>query len=528
MDPIFSFLLTLISLAVPAIIMLYPVSTLASVQVEGGLVQGVGEDGITVYKGIPFAAPPTGDLRWKAPQPVIPWDGVLVADEFGSACPQIAFPSTSSMDNSVGNMSEDCLYLNVWTPATSSTEQLPVMVWIHGGGFAIGAPSVPNYSGELLAQKGVVLVSIAYRLGALGFMAHPELSAENGRGVSGNYGLLDQIAGLRWVQNNIAAFGGDPGNVTIFGESAGGISVSMLCASPLAKGLFQRAISESGGSFGPVKERRGDGIQSLQGAEKQGSDFAERMGARSLAELRAMSPEKFLQDPSANMGGFWPIGDGYVITEDQYTLYSNGQYNDVDVIIGTNSDEGALFAHGVNVEQHKALLQERFGPLADNALEVYPATNDAVALQSSRNIFRDALFAWHSWIWAKLQQETGKSNVYLYYFDQRRPPFQKGEPIEGAGHSDEINYVFGHVDHNPNFQYTDEDRQLSAIIMNYWVNFATTGNPNGEGLPEWTQFDDGENSVMYLKGTEPSSGPVPNRPQLEFMDEYFKWLRESE
>ena len=528
MNSKFRLLSILTSFTAAALLLLSPVSTLASVEVEGGQVQGVEEDGLTVYKGIPFAAPPTGDLRWKAPQPVVPWDGVREADEFGAVCPQVTFPGTSSIEDSVVEMSEDCLYLNVWTPATSPEEKLPVMVWIHGGGFALGASSVPNYSGEFLAKKGVVLVSIAYRLGALGFMAHPELSAENERGVSGNYGLLDQIAGLQWVQKNIAAFGGDPGNVTIFGESAGGISVSMLCASPLAAGLFQRAISQSGGSLGPIKEHRIDGIQSLQGAEQQGVDFAEKMGAHSLAELRAMSPETFLQDPSANMGGFWPVGDSYVIAGDPHTLYTDGQYNDVDVLIGTNSNEGALFIHGVTVDQHKAMLEQRFGPLADKALEVYPATDDAVALRSARNIFRETAFAWPTWIWARLQRDTGDSNVYVYYFDQQQPPLQHGEPIEGAGHSDDINYVFGHVDRNPIFQYTDEDRQLSVLMMDYWVNFATSGDPNGEGLPEWPQFDDGENSVMYLKGTEPFSGPVPNRPQLEFMEDYFKWLRESE
>ncbi|MGD9157476.1 MAG: carboxylesterase family protein [Desulfobacteraceae bacterium] len=407
-------------------------------------------------------------------------------------------------------------------------KKMYVMVWIHGGGFAIGSPVMESYDGTNFAKKGVVFVTIAYRLGALGFLAHPELSAENEQGVSGNYGLLDQIAGLKWVQNNISAFGGDPQNVIIFGESAGGISVSMLCASPLAKGLFHRAISESGGSFGPVKDVRVDGIQTLKGAEKQGLDFAERMGAGSIAELRKVPYVNFLNDSStANMGGFWPVCDGYVIADDQYKLYSKGEYNDVDVIIGTNSNEGAIFIHGVTAEQHMGSLPAKFGHLAEKALEVYSAADDSVALRSARNIFRDTAFAWPSWTWAKLQKKTGKSNVYVYYFDQPQPPRKTGESLPDAAHADEINYVFGHVDNNFNFMYTDEDKKLSSIMMDYWTSFAKNGDPNKEDLPEWPQFNDGDNAVLYLKGSAPHAGPVPNIPQLEFMDEYFEWLREN-
>lgn len=498
------------------------------VKVEGGVLKGITEDGITLYKGIPFAAPPVGNLRWKAPQPVVPWGNVLVADKFGPACPQMVYPNAASMDNSVGKQSEDCLYLNIWTPAKPAKENLPVMVWIHGGGFAIGGTGIPNYSGENLARKGVVLVSIAYRMGAFGFMAHPELSAENGNGVSGNYGLLDQIAALKWIKNNISSFGGDPGNVTIFGESAGGISVSMLCGSPLAKGLFRRAISESGGSFNPVSDQGMAGTATLKRAEQQGAAFTEKIGAKTIADMRAMPVEKFTNDPSANMGGFWPICDGYVITGDQYKLYSEGKYNDVDVLVGTNSNEGAMFIFGTKPDQLKAMLQAQFGPLAEKAMVVYPAENDSVALRSARNIFRDSMFGWPTWTWARLQKQTGKSNVFVYYFDQKQPPVKTGLPIDGASHSDEINYVFGHVEQNFNYQYTEEDKKLSAIIMNYWVNFASTGNPNGNGLPEWPQFDaKSSNAVMYLKSPSPFTGPVPNGPQLEFIEEYNTRLRKK-
>ncbi len=497
--------------------------------ISDGIVRGVSEQGLEVYKGIPFAAPPVGELRWKAPQPVTPWQGVLNADHFGPACPQIPFPSVNSINNSVGQMSEDCLYLNVWVPQNSEGRSLPVMVWIHGGGFAIGATTIENYSGDQLAHKDVIVVSIAYRLGALGFMAHPELVKENEMGISGNYGLLDQIAGLKWVRKNIAAFGGDPDNVTIFGESAGAISVSMLSASPLTRGLFKRAISESGGSFGPVTDadNRGNGVQTLAAAERQGLAFAERMGAENIAALRAMPADKFLADPLANMGGFWPVCDGYVIVDDQYKLYSQGRYNDVDVMIGTNSNEGSLFVHNVDADKHKASLKKQFGSLVDEALSVYPATNDEVALQSSRNIFRDYIFAWPSWAWARLQKKTGHANVFVYYFDQPQPHQNRGEAIVGAAHSDEVNYVFGHVDENINFDYTAEDKTLSSIMMDYWVAFARTGKPQVAGLPEWPQFDNSAPTVMHFKEGKPSVGPLENRSQLEFFEMYIKAQRET-
>ena len=498
------------------------------VTIEQGTLKGQISDGITSFLGIPYAKPPIGNLRWRPPQPPESWTGTREADEFGLACPQILYPDVASMDNSVGPQSEDCLYLNIWKPEDATNKQLPVMVWIHGGGFAIGGTKIANYSGEKFAQKGVVLVSIAYRIGVLGFMAHPELTEESGRS-SGNYGLMDQIAALKWVQDNIAAFGGDPKNVTIFGESAGGISVSLLCGSPLTKGLFQRAISQSGGAFGPVGGQGNDGVATLEGAENKGLDFAQRMGANSLTELRALPVEKLLQDPSANMGGFWPICDRYVILDDQYKLYSAGGYNDVDVLLGSNSNEGALFVNSMETGILKGILADSFGPLADRAQDVYPATNDSVALQSARNIFRDQMFAWPTWTWARLQAQTGKSTVFVYYFDQQQPPMNTGNPIAGASHSDEINYVFGHVDQNYNYQYTEQDKALSSIIMDYWVNFASTGNPNGKGLPDWPQFNDNSNNaILYLKSPVPFAGPVPNRPQLEFLEEHYKRLRNAD
>ncbi|MDR2809935.1 MAG: carboxylesterase family protein [Tannerellaceae bacterium] len=498
-------------------------ASLDVVRVEGGQVEGVVEEGIRVFRGIPFAAPPVGDLRWKAPQPVLPWDGILQADKFAAACPQMGFPVPNAPKLET---SEDCLYLNVWTPAQKAGEKLPVMVWIYGGGFAMGATSSPIYSGEQLAKMGVIVVSVAYRVGPLGFLAHPELSAESANHVSGNYGLLDQIAGLRWVQNNIAAFGGDPAKVTIFGESAGAISVSILCASPLCKGLFSGAISESGGSFGPVREERGsDGIQPLAAAERTGMGFAERMGAQSIAELRKVSPDEWQQDPGAQMGGFWPNVDGYVIADDQYKLYEQGRFNDINVVIGTNSDEGSMFSRpAASVEEYQQGVRERFGLFADRILEAYPAGTIEETYYSASDIFRETAFAWPSYAWAQLQSAKGKSNVYVYYFDQPQPasPFMQAKP-RGSAHASEMAYVFRHL--SP-AQSNPGDAGLSEIMAKYWTNFAKTGNPNGENLPSWETYSQNNPFVLLLRDT-PQKIDLPNRDKLLLMEEYFKYLREK-
>src|ERR1700733_10531093 len=314
------------------------------VRTEAGLVQGTDDHGIAVYLGVPFAAPPTGERRWRAPEPVAPWTGIRQADKFAPGCVQSPLINRALGLEPVPT-SEDCLYLNVWTPAKSSRDRLAVMVWIYGGGFTSGATSIPQYNGANLAKKGVVLVSVGYRLGPFGFLAHPELSAEN-HGHSGNYGLLDQIAGLRWVKRNIAAFGGDPNRVTIFGESAGGIAVSMLAASPLAKGLFHGAISESGGNFAPAHQAGGEGgenMDSLAMAEKNGKAYLAKLGAASIADARKKSAADVLKSSPPGLGGSWPIFDGYVLLGDQYKLYQEGKYNDTPILIASNADERGLF-----------------------------------------------------------------------------------------------------------------------------------------------------------------------------------------
>jgi len=481
---------------------------------ENGVVQGTVEDGLTVYKGIPFAAPPVGDLRWKAPQPVENWEGVLQADEFAPGPVQgQKFP--------FGN-SEDCLYLNIWTPAKSAKERIPVMVWIHGGGFGAGAASEQMFSGENLAGKGVVLVNIAYRVGIPGFLAHPGLSSESPDNVSGNYGLLDMIAALEWIRENIGGFGGDPGKVTIFGESAGGIAVSMLCASPLASGLFHGAISQSGGSFGPprVTTYPGENMKLLADAEREGEEYVRSAEVSSIDELRKINAD------SLPPGRGWPIIDGYVIPGDQYTLYEEGKYNDTPILVGYNSDEGLSFLRVNTPEEYIASVRERYGKFAEALIKAYPAGQASVP-KTARDLARDAAFGWHTWIWARLQSEMGKSKVFYYYFDQH-PEYPEDSPQadHGSPHGQDVPYVFQHLN-TSNPRLTEADSVISNAMAIYWTNFAKYGDPNGEDVPEWPAFSDANPAVMYFSQT-PQTGPVPSEEPLKVLDEYFAWRRTPE
>jgi len=491
----------------------------APVKVAEGLVQGAIEGDLTVYKGIPFAAPPVGNLRWKAPQPASKWQGVKQTIKFA--------PGPIQGGNPPSGKSEDCLYLNVWTPAKSAKEKVPVFVWIYGGGFGAGATSEWPYSGEKLAKKGVVLVSIAYRVGQLGFFAHPELSAENSNKVSGNYGLLDMIAGLKWIKKNIAAFGGDPSKVTIFGESAGGIAVSMLCASPQAKGLFTGAISESGGSFGPSRQTityPGENMKRLKDAEIDGVTYMKSAGVTSIAELRKIAPDKL--PGGRGLGMFWPIVDGYVIPDDQHKLYEAGKYNDVAILVGYNSDEGASFSPPKTPQDYINGVKTRYGKFADALIKAYPAGETTVP-KTARDLARDAAFGWQTWSWARLQAETGKSKVFYYYFDQH-PDYPEGSPKAGSGspHGQEVAYVFNHLD--PNSPQTSKtDLAISDAMATYWTNFAKYGDPNGGGLPHWPAFNDANPVLMYFQQT-PHIGPVPSVESLKVLDSYFEWRRTPE
>jgi para-nitrobenzyl esterase len=492
-----------------------------TVTVTGGRLQGVVTNGVASFKGIPFAAPPLGDLRWQAPQPVKPWDGIKRADKFGPAPMQEAMMA-AVMGNSAP-LSEDCLYLNVWTAAKKPGEKLPVMVWIYGGGFVAGMTSAPGYDGTRLAQKGVVLVSVTYRVGPFGFLAHPELTRESGKG-SGCYGLLDQVAGLRWVKENIAQFGGDPSNVTIFGESAGAISVSMLCAVPAAKGLFHRAISQSGGSLSPIKTTTnspaGVIIPSLALAEETGKDFLRKLGANDIHAARALTAQQ-IQKTQAPMGMFWPVADGYTLLGDQFELYEAGRFNDTPVLIGWNSDEGAMFVHTeATPEGFTSYIKEGFGPAADAVLAAYPHATDKEAFKSSKDIFRESAFSWNTWSWAKLQTKKGKHKAFVYYFDHRN-----GSSPEGANHAAEIGFVFGNAGlFGP---LRNDDLPLAGLMSSYWVNFAKSGDPNGPGLPPWPAFGgkDDTKQVAVFSEKSASGQPVPHLEKLKAFDSYFAWRR---
>ncbi len=487
---------------------------------SGGLVAGVPgvSAGVRVFKGIPFAAPPVGDLRWRPPQPPARWNGIRNANAFSDNCMQRqanggAFPPYGG-DRSATSMSEDCLYLNVYTAAPSASAQQPVMVWIHGGAWTSG--SGPIYQGEDLAKKGVVYVSLNYRLGVFGFLAHPELSKESPQHASGNYALLDQIAALRWVQANIAAFGGDPSRVTVFGESAGSWSVHNLVGSPLAKGLFQRAIGESGGRFSITT--------TLAQAEKAGQRLAGAAGATSLAALRAVPAATLNQLP-----GFQIVSnvDGWVLPATMLDIFSAGRQNDVPVLIGSNADEGSIFTPAsTTAASFRERTRRRFGALADAYLALYPFTTDAEARRAQAASMRDETFGWEMRTWARLQARPGRSKVYLYYFSHV-PPLPNREWL-GAQHGAEIPYALNWPNgaHSSVVPWTDLDRRLAEQVSQYWINFATTGDPNGPGLPAWPAFEQGRERALGIADAL-SVITVPQGAALDFIDMAAERMRAS-
>jgi len=501
----------------------FALSQIQTVTVKDGQLQGVVADGVASFKGIPFAAPPVGDLRWKPPAPAKPWTGVRKADAYASGCMQD--PGMLKMMGAAANVSEDCLYLNVWTAAKNADEKRPVMVWIHGGAFVGGMTGTPMFDGTKFAQKGVVLVSIAYRLGVFGFLAHPELSRESGKG-SGAYGIQDMIAGLQWVKDNIAQFGGDPSCVTIFGESAGGIAVGMLSAAPPAKGLFQRAISESGGSFAPPRVTDGAGmnVASLKLGESAGENFLKKLGVADIKAARALSAEQIQKVAGGGMGGgssFWPVADGTFLPGDPYELYEKGLFNDTPILAGTNSNEGGLFMRGpITAAAFEKQIRSGYGERADVILKAYPHSTDAEAARSSADVFREFAFAWPTWAWARMQSRMGKGKAFVYYFDHRTP-----SSPDGANHGDEIAYVFQNFQ-GPGGAPRAEDLALSELIRSYWINFARTGDPNGPGLPEWPAFTEKDQRVMFFN-KESGARPIPNLEKLKAFDAYYAWRREQ-
>jgi len=511
-------------LSLGLVVLLTSAALAETVKVEGGLLKGTEEDGLEVYRGIPYAAPPINDLRWRPPQPAAKWQGVRAADQFGRACIQ-----TNAAINNLPAPSEDCLYLNIWTPAKPG-EKLPVLVWIHGGGFVAGTPAEKLYHGEWLARKGVVVVSIGYRLGVFGFFADRELSAESPRHVSGNYGLLDMIAGLQWVQKNISAFGGDPNRVTIQGESAGAAAISILCASPLTKGLFRGAIAESGGFFGPVRTDAsfGEG-EPLTTAEKRGAEWLSSADISSIAEARKIPAEKLQTMVPHRVGWARPVVDGWVIAGDQYKLYEAGRYDDVPVLTGYNSDEGLLFGNPKSQEAYVQSVRERYGQFADKVLAAYPGGTTPTEDKTARDLFRDSSFGWNAWTWARLQTKTGESKVFLYYFDEKAeiPPGSEGAGY-GARHASELPYVFRQLTEHDRPAPTPKDEALSEMMRSYWTNFVKTGNPNGAGLPNWPAYDNTKPQILHIEAGNTKAGPLVDENGLKVLDEYFAAHRAAE
>jgi para-nitrobenzyl esterase len=523
-------------------------ASVGPIRTQSGAVTGVQSrwfPSVTVFKGIPYAAPPVGRLRFRAPQPPAPWRGVRRADHFGDICPQPAGVLTAGQA-----MGENCLFLNIWTGSAASAAKRPVFVWIYGGAFTFGSGSDPAFNGAGLARKGLVVVTFNYRLGPLGFLATPALSRESGHAASGDYGLLDMIAALRWVRGNIAAFGGDPRNVTIAGQSAGGGAVGFLDMSPLARGLFQRAISESHQRDPRDPELRylSTSYRTLHDAERQGLAYARAHGASTLGQLRAIPWQRLVKgdvanDMSVHTGSparpplFRPVVDGWVLPENYSRTYAAGLQDDVPYISGNNRDEsGAVpdtaFARlraqtrkpepgnpepVVTLGQYRKAAQRKFGAMTQEFLGLYPAYTDQGAARENDTRVRDnsriSLF-----LWAALRARHMKEPIYTYFWAHAPPG--PGHDMRGAYHGSEINYVFDNLYDTPR-PWTAEDRRIADIMSSYWANFAATGNPNGKGLPHWPAFNPTQPVVMELGD---HFGPIPiasSKARLAFWQRYF-------
>jgi para-nitrobenzyl esterase len=508
---------------------LKPPSTLAAdepVRIDSGLVSGTqaGSDSkVRVYKGIPYAAPPVGKLRWQAPQAVAPWQNVRVCDQFSSICPQSPYPPGSVYALAPQPQSEDCLYLNVWTPVDNAGEKRPVMVWIHGGALTRGSGSIPFYDGEALARKGVVLVTINYRLGPFGYFAHPALSRESEHGSSGNYGVLDQIAALQWVQRNIAALGGDPGRVTIFGESAGSWSVCSLVATPLSKGLFHRAIGQSGGCFAamhylkeerngfPSAEKAGEGLTRLLGCDAAADPLEALRGKSADEVLAAASKDPAQARTRANV-------DGWVFPEEISKIYATGKQQPVPVIVGSNADEGTSLvgaAVPASMDGFLTVIRRKYGDLADQFLKVYPVTSESDLRDAFLHSFRDEWFTWEMRTWARMTHKA-QGKAYVYYFSHV-PPRPDREKY-GAYHAAEIVYAFNNLQKTP-WDNQPADQRLAEAMSDCWVRFAASGDPNGGTLPAWSAYSqEGESYLEFGDSITPRNGLL--RAECDFFDEY--------
>jgi para-nitrobenzyl esterase len=482
-----------------------------------GMVQGMVEaSGIRSFKGVPFAAPPVGELRFREPQPVQNWTGVRKAQAFGPRAMQL--PLYSDMNFRSNGVSEDCLYLNVWTPAKTEGERLPVLVYFYGGGFVAGDGSEYRYDGESMAKRGIVAVTVNYRLGIFGFLAHPDLTRESAHHSSGNYGLLDQHAALVWVQQNIAAFGGDPARVTIAGESAGSHSVSAQMASPLSKGLFAGAIGESGSLLG-----KANNPAPLAMAEQNGVVFMAGLGNKSLADLRAMSAEDLLK--ATAKAHFSTAIDGYFLPEAPDAIFGSGKEMSVPLLAGWNSAEsnyhGLLGGAATTVENYEAAVRMIYGDKADAVLSLYKAGSADEVRQAGTDLATDRFIAFSTWKWIDMQTKTGGKPVYRYLYAHPRPAVAGGpaggEPVMGASHSWEIEYALGNLKTNKVYDWTPEDDKVSEIMQAYFANFITTGNPNGKDLPVWAPMKaTGVSEIMVID--------VDTRSEKERHAERYRWL----
>ncbi|RNL53398.1 carboxylesterase/lipase family protein [Pedobacter jejuensis] len=490
------------------------------VKISNGIVEGTSENaGITTFKGIPFAKAPIGNLRWKAPEPVNNWTNVLKADKFGNNAMQKK--PFGDMGFRSSGMGEDCLYLNVWTPSKTFKDKLPVLVYFYGGGYVAGDGSEPRYDGEAMAKQGIVVLTINYRLGIFGFMAHPELTKESSNKSSGNYGLLDQRMALLWVQENIKNFGGDPKKVTIAGESAGSISVSAQMASPISKNLFAGAIGESGAMINPTLAP-----VTLDAAEKNGLAFATKIDAKSLVDLRAMTAEQLL-DESTKPGAFKTAAniDGYFLTKNLVETFSAGEQAKVPLLAGWNSAEvpfqALMGGDAPTTENYSKKLKQLYPNDADEVLKLYPATNPDEVVVSATALASDRFIAYSSWKWLDLQAKTTDKPVYRYLFSKSKPPMTpkfaqavpglaggislnsgNTKPIskpltsDGAPHAFEIEYAMGNLNSNPVYAWAAEDQKISDTMLRYFANFIKTGNPNGNGLPKWSPVK--KNAASYM------------------------------
>lgn len=515
-------LLTFLGLAVPFVSALAQQSN-PRIKIANGTVEGTAEaSGIHAFKGIPFAQPPVGELRWKEPQPVKNWTGVRQTNKFGPRAMQRAL--FGDMGFRSDGVSEDCLYLNVWTPAKSASERLPVMVYFYGGGFMAGDGSEARYDGENMARKGIVTLTVNYRLTVFGFFAHPELTKESPHHASGNYAYLDQNAALRWVQQNIAAFGGDPKKVTIAGESAGSVAVSAQMISPLSKDLIAGAIGESGSLLGTLPP------SSLAEGEDAGVKFAALVGAKSLAELRAMPASELLEATAKpNLPRFSATVDGYFFPK------APGEMN-ARAILGQELP---------TPENYTKALQKLYGDRASEALKLYPAATNEEVEQAATDLASDRFIGYSTWKWSDVQSKTGGKPVYRYLFARPRPAMtpemgnataglaggvvrggdakaNKMPPARGAVHSAEIEYALGNLATNKVYAWTPEDYKVSELMQNYFANFIKTGNPNGPGLPKWSATTDGNQVEVMHIDVNTRAETEKNRARYLFLDPFYK------